>query len=135
MFICPFLQTLMNVLCGHITAVWAPCVRTRGDLSSAKPKASVSAASHRTPMATVLVRGCQCCSLLVGKNSEHTTGGPVHDFHRGGPHYFAWSRNFFCNFSANLTNHCNPPHKHTCVSINQLNVLLNYSLFFAFIFY
>lgn len=56
MFICSFFQTLMNVSCEPITVVWALCVRTQWALSCVIPNISASAASHRTPTATVLVR-------------------------------------------------------------------------------
>lgn len=64
-----FFQTLMNALCEPITVVWALCVRTQWALSCVIPNTSASAASHRTPMATVLVRDCQCCSLMANRNT------------------------------------------------------------------
>lgn len=75
-FICAFLQTLMNVFCKPITVVWALCVRTKLAPSYVTPSPSASLASHRTPMATVLVRifgpvlgkqKSQCVSKLLNK--------------------------------------------------------------------
>lgn len=73
----------MNVFCKPITVVWALCVRTKLAPSYVSPSPSASLVSHRTPMATVLVRifgpvlGKQQESQCVSKQLNKTKYNPI----------------------------------------------------------